>query len=317
MRLFIKHSVFFIFSLILFIISLSWILEYIISKKAEFKLLKEPKYLVVGHSHPECAFNDSLIDNLVNLSGVGESYLYTYLKTKNILEQNRSIETIFLEFTNNQIDEIMNEWIWDENYMNYLYPTYSPFFELSDKKLLIENNLKGYLNTLPLAFRSNASRFLKGNYNYSKNIGGYKYVPSSKNDSLFQKANTNIIQKKEISISKSNIYYLSKLINLCEKRNLNIYLIRSPLHKMYKGYSNENIFLSIKETYFSQVEYLDFSKFPLKNSGFDDYQHLNHEGAEVFSKWFNNLIKNNLLQKEKKQDIIDNEIKVQMETGEF
>ena len=86
--------------------------EIIIKNSANFKLKPQTKYLVLGHSHPECAFNDSLINNLKNLAQTGESYYYTYFKTIKVLEQNPSIEIVFVEFTNNQIYELMNNWIW-------------------------------------------------------------------------------------------------------------------------------------------------------------------------------------------------------------
>ncbi len=96
--------------------------ELVINEYAEFKLPDNPKYIVLGHSHPECAFNDSLIQNFKNLSQSGESYFYTYFKCKKILETNASIKVVFIEFTNNQLDETMNDWIWKDKYLKYRFP---------------------------------------------------------------------------------------------------------------------------------------------------------------------------------------------------
>jgi hypothetical protein len=60
------------------------------------------------------------------------------------------------------------------------------------------------------------------------------------------------------------------------------------------------------------LEYLDFLKFPLKNAQFADPEHLNHKGAKVFSQWFNQLLKKGLLEKNNKQDFINEEIKAQI-----
>ena len=133
MRQFIQLSITFLIALFTLIFVSVELSEYVVNKNSDFKLNKSTKYLVLGHSHPECAFNDSLIENFKNISQSGESYYYTYFKAKKIIEQNPSIETVFIEFTNNQINESMNSWIWKEKYMNYRYPRYSPFMNFTDK----------------------------------------------------------------------------------------------------------------------------------------------------------------------------------------
>ncbi len=103
-----------------------------ISLRADFKLKTKPKYIVLGHSHPETAFNDSLISDVFNLAQSGESYFYTFQKVKEVLNQNKSITTIFIEFTNNQINKEMDNWIWGDKYINNRYPLYSSFMNLED-----------------------------------------------------------------------------------------------------------------------------------------------------------------------------------------
>ena len=87
---------------------------------ANFKIKESSRILIVGHSHSECAYNDSLINNVVNFSQSGESYFYTYFKTKKFIEQNPNIQTVLIEFSNNQIAFSMNNWIWAEKYMSSL-----------------------------------------------------------------------------------------------------------------------------------------------------------------------------------------------------
>ena len=50
-------------------------LQVIINSKATFKLDNES--IILGHSQPECAFNDSLIPGFNNVSESGEPYFYT------------------------------------------------------------------------------------------------------------------------------------------------------------------------------------------------------------------------------------------------
>ena len=229
MRQFIKLTISFLIVLFTLIFILIESSEYIISQKSNFKLNTNAKYLVLGHSHPECAFNDSLIDYFKNISQSGESYYYTYFKAKKIIEQNPSIETVFIEFTNNQINESMNNWIWKEKYMNHRYLQYSPFMNFTDKMVLAKNNLSGYLNSTSLSFKSNFSRVLKQNFSYSESIGGYLYLERDKTDSLLNKLKINTIDEKTIPISEINLNYLSKLVRFCEEQGKNIFLIRKTI----------------------------------------------------------------------------------------
>jgi hypothetical protein len=263
--------------------------------------------LVIGHSHPECAFNDSLIDGLCNCSNSGEAYFYTFLKTKKIIEQNPQIKTVFIEFSNNQITKHMNDRIWGDKGELPRFPQYASFLGKDDFLLLYKNNSKGVKKNLPIAFRNNVNRVITGLHSNIK--GGYRYLIRDKTDSLL------VAQEKEKKIavdsanndelSDTNIAYLTKLIELLKENHIKIYLIRSPLHKKYEGYENEQIFQSVLSAKFSDMEFLDFSKYPLLNSEFGDLGHLNYRGAKRFSLWFNRLIQDGLLEKENKQHFIE------------
>jgi len=308
MRPFVKLSILFsiiLGSLIFILITSS---EYIIQKNADFKLKPNTKYLLLGHSHPECAFNDTLINNFKNLAQSGESYFYTLFKAKKTLEQNPSIETVFIEFTNEQINKSIDINIWDDKYINWRYPQYSPFMNFTDKMVLVENNLSGYLNATSLSFKNNFGRVLKQDFSYPESIGGYLYLKRNKTDSLLKTQKVKTIKETKPQISEVNLNYLSKLIRLCKAQGKNVFLIRSPQHKKYAGYSNENTYQNLRKSRYTSIGYLDFSKFPLHNSQFGDLEHLNHKGATIFSNWFAQLIKSGLLEEKNKQALIDKNI---------
>ena len=68
----------------------------IIGTKVSFVLPDTVDKIVLGHSHPECALNDSLVPGLANFSNSGEAYFYAYYKLKKILDQNKNIKTVFI-----------------------------------------------------------------------------------------------------------------------------------------------------------------------------------------------------------------------------
>ncbi len=87
----------FIFSLFLALLAFVLINRYF----GDFKSKKEFHIIILGHSHSECAYNDSLISGVANFSQSGESYFYTFFKTKKLIEQNPNINTVLIEFSNN------------------------------------------------------------------------------------------------------------------------------------------------------------------------------------------------------------------------
>ena len=146
-----------IFTLILFIIIISLLefSEYIISENLTFKLKNKNKNIILGHSHAECAFNDIIIENFKNVSKSGEAYFYTFFKIRKLIEDNSSIKVVYIEFTNNQINYSMNNWIWKEKYLYENYPTYSSLMDINDKEILARKNLIGLINSMSISLKKN------------------------------------------------------------------------------------------------------------------------------------------------------------------
>lgn len=84
----------------------------LINKDSNFSIDKNYAYIVLGHSHPEEAFNDSVIQKTKNFARGGEHILYLF-KSKKIIESNPNVKVVFLELTNNQISTDMTKWIED------------------------------------------------------------------------------------------------------------------------------------------------------------------------------------------------------------
>lgn len=290
------------------IILLNEVTEYIVNKSADFKLKSNPEYIVLGHSHPETAFNDSLINDFVNISQSGESYFYNYFKAKKIIDHNPSIKVVFLEFSNNQIDISMNNGIWKTRYMRRGFPIYSPFMDYSHKSLLIRNNFTGYLTSMAWSIKTNLVRTLTFDFDYSKTIGGYLHLERNKTDSLINEILYSDIVYNFSKISDKNLKYLERIVNYSIEKGKKVILIRSPVHEKYIYYTNEEKYKEIKKIKFPHLEYLDFSKFPLQNSEFGDFQHLNYKGAEIFSVWFSKLLQNGLMESNCKEEFVEKEI---------
>lgn len=312
MQLFLKYLLIFLSVFILLLVLFETVTSKIFQNNASFLLERKPEYIVVGNSHSECAFNDSLISNFSNLSISAESYFYTFQKVKKILEQNKSIKTVFIEFNNNQIGENINEWIWGDIRMSRLYPMYSPFMTASDKFLLLRKNPDAFLNAWSLSARNRIGYIMIEKYDYSARVGGYMYLDRDKTDSLVIASRNNTVNAADSeiddSVSETNIQYLLKTISLCKSEGKDVFLVRSPVHELYSGYKTESIFQGIIDQDLGNVEFLDFSRFPLQDSEFGDFDHLNYRGALVFSEWFNRIVSEGILLKPDRLELIRSEI---------
>lgn len=310
MKFFLRNILIFLVLITSVLFLLLCLTGYVINEKSNFKLEANPKYLVIGHSHPQCAFNDRLINDFVNLSASGEAYFYTLIKAEKLIENNSSIEVVFIEFTNNQVASLMDDWTWKGKYLKNNLPKYSSFMNHDAKLFLIKKNFKEVLRLLPLILKKRIEQILRNDYNYSinKKIGGYLHLKKNKVDYLLKKGELETFPN--VGFSLSNINYLKKIIAYCNAMGKKVILIRSPQHKQYLGFSNENKYQETLKTYFNDVEYIDFTNFPLKNSEFADLQHLNYKGASFFSEWFSTVIKKGLLNSKDMQAFIDREIQL-------
>ncbi|MDT0295351.1 hypothetical protein ACFQ3R_14460 [Mesonia ostreae] len=320
MKLFIKSFSYFVLLFLGIILLITISTSYIEKNYSSFEFQSNLTYLVVGDSHPECAFNDSLIPNFKNIAESGEAYFYNYSKIKPVILQNPSIKVVFIEYTNNQINDYMNERIWADAYISDRYPRYSSFMNLEENLMLFKNNPSAYTNALSLSIRKKSVRIFKNDLDFSTKIGGYLYLKRDKTDSIINsrtklKDTASSVTPDTIDISEANLSYLDEIIRFCKINDKKVILIRSPQHKKYAGYMNEEKYKQILNTRYADLEYLDFSNFPLSNSEFGDLTHLNYKGAAIFSEWFANLMNNGLLEKEDKQDYIDQKIKEQARTA--
>lgn len=282
-----------------------------------WKLPTNKDYIVLGHSHPECAFNDTLISGLVNLGKSGESYFYTYLKAKKIIPNNKTLKAVFIEFGNSNIGRGMDSWIWDDKHIQQNFPRYFSLLDYSDFKILAENNFKAILNCPPSRFIKEigytymSSLILRKNFRSNTRFGGYNYLKANKvellvKDEMSSNRDNNIIEK---DISEINIKYLQKIVELCNENNIKAFLIRSPVHSKYFSIYNEVDFNRVLKAYFQNTEFIDFASFPLQNNEYRDFGHLNYQGAHKFSIWFNSLLMNNFLKEKDKQLIVHKSIK--------
>lgn len=273
-----------------------------------YKLNKKYDNLVFGHSHTECAFNDSLINNTLNLSNSGENYFYTYFKVKKVVENNK-VKNVFISFTNNYIEFSSDTVeIWKDRYLDKWFTKYGAYMNHEDVSFLLKNNPRGLLNVQSITSKKYLTFLLKSKKSIIEDLswGAFRYSERAKLDSLLK---TKHVKTKitSFSYSKDGLDYLDKTIKLCRENKVNVYFVRSPVHSSWDR-NNEPYLQKLLRDRYKQIPFLDFYNFPLPNSDYGDRSHLNYLGAKKFSLFFNNLLENGLLKKDNPQEFINQEM---------
>lgn len=293
MKKFTSRFLFFCILCLTITLSLLFYTSHLIKNGDNFKIDQSTNKAFFGHSHSNNAFNDSLIQNSINLSEPTEGYLYTYFKLKTILENNEQIDSVFLEFTNNQVIHYSYEHIWGE-YMPHLIPKHFSFISNRDRLKLLAKNPSTFISSIPHIIKNNLSFLLSDSNNYIDYNWSEDEIP---NKSLFQEekqesgllASETGILKNDYLPGTTNLWYLSKIVKLCKDENIQLIFVRSPIYKPETNYSNDLLF-SIYNHEFNDVVFLDFMTYPLEKKHFYDNTHLNLGGSIIFSEKFKNLL---------------------------
>src|SRR5690606_13238176 len=177
---------------------------------SNFRINSKDTTLIIGHSHSECAYNDSLITGVANYSDSGETYFYNYIKLKKLIQQNPHVNKILIEFTNNQIKEYMDGRIWEDKYISHRFPKYGVFMNKEEIELLIQKNPSYFKENLSACFKSNFMMILRNRLNYSSEIGGYKYLERNFTDTEKKEEESLTIEEKTNpnSMATYNLYFL-------------------------------------------------------------------------------------------------------------
>ena len=285
-------------SVFLFIITTIVVVDVFLQKTLLFKddnvkLPKKYSVLILGHSHPAQAYDANYIKNTINMATAGEAYLYTYFKAKKVIDKNPQIKKVFVEFTNNQIEKGMDNWIWDDIHLQYRIKDCGVLLDNEAIQLLYKKNPTGFINAFSKSLFDNLRRLFISKKGMIEKGGMGKFIPC---DAVYVKKTSPDRPKSrkktqvDFEISQYNILYLQKIVKYCQNKDIEVCLIRSPMHKNYDVSYTEYKFKEILRTKFKNIQWLDYKDFPIPNKGFQDAEHLNSYGAKIYSQYFNKQI---------------------------
>lgn len=247
--------------------------------------LPKVHYIFLGHSQPEGAIDDTYIANSKNLSQGGEAYFYTYQKLKKIIKDNKELKTVFVSFSNNQIEKKMDNWAFDDIHLNQYYSKYSFLMDPQEIFLVAKKNPSYFAQANLASLENNWKTIIKRkNLTDNRNWGGYLLITKTKLDSL-KKVNYIGKLKKDHNneLSETSLHYLKKIVNLCKANDKEVVFIRTPYDQDLLKVYDEALFQKIRKNQFPDIPFWDFRDTAISKSGFLDYDHLNQKGAKEFS----------------------------------
>jgi hypothetical protein len=262
------------------------------------KINEKVNMIFAGESNIECAINDSLIANSINIAQSGEAYLYSYVKIKALLEHNSQISIIFIGFSFGDLLKGAEErWLFSDEFIIEKNKLYNYLLSSSEKSLLIKKNPIAYFEGLLQSIFSNFQTFLKS-FSITKlnkrmiNFGGYQYLVRDKlQEDIKIHSFSEYLPEKGLFQEK----YLKMISQLCQQKSIKLVLFQTPKHKYYTMNINEEIknnWISVRNS-LSQDSLLDLSTFILPDSCYGDITHLNFKGAKIFSEYLNEKLNSN------------------------
>ena len=284
-RLFLFFSI--IIGFILFDVCLQ---KTILFRDEDMKLDKNINTLIVGHSHTANSYNTRYIKNSINISNSGEAYIYNYFKVKKVIETNQQIKRVIVEFTNNQIDKHMDNWIWDDTHLQYNFISYGVLMDREALNLLYKKNPSGFVTAFSKGLFNNLLKMVpskKSKIQFGA-MGGFK--TTNKIFIITKVPKNKKMTNLNYEISEYNIYYLKQIVKYCKQRRIEVILVRSPMHKTYDVSFSENKYNRILSQKFKDIKFIDNKDFLIPDNGFLDIEHLNSTGSEIYSRYFNKQI---------------------------
>jgi hypothetical protein len=273
------------------LIVLLFLLNYINNKAmADYRTDTGVQSLFIGDSHVQCAVDPALLPDAVNLSQSSESILFSYFKIKHILQNNRAIKKVCLGFSYHNISTYEDDFVYEQ----YPYEVSSRYFFIlpaDQKKEVVKQNLKSLPKFLGKLLINGSKTLTEKKENYSF-LGGYKNeyknVMASK-QSMDHRISLQFYKDgKQRGFSATNISYLNKILMLCKEKNVELVILKTPLHNYYKSKVPAE-FVEKYDSLISQdkLKVIDFSNLILNDSCYlPNGDHVSQKGALLTASFF-------------------------------
>lgn len=246
-----------------------------------YQLETDIRYIIVGDSHTQFAVNDSLLAGGLNISNSADSYLYSYLKIGKLLSENDNLQGVLLGYSEHNLGLAMEAWNFRDENLASKASQYLHLMNWSEVRFLGSRN--------PVAFMTGTVRFPKMKLNVLKALNASSRITDigvGRTETLTQKVQDwkGFGKKYDMDsvFSQSQQVYLEKIVKLCEDHHVKLILLTTPLHSTYP-HAKQPLDSVFYADHLQGITWLNLRSEPLPDSCFADFEHLNEDGARIFT----------------------------------
>ena len=249
-----------------------------------YKVEENKNVLILGDSHTEYAIDDTVFTNSINLSHSADSYFYSFLKIRKLKKENPQIDTLLLALSNhNLLVEYEDKWLFNTAHIKSKFRIYTDLMDFSDFMFLLKSNPSAVIQGVIESPKYSIKLLLKGGLK-ARDLGNFKTSQrNSLEKDIEQRKNNN--KHRVLEYSQIETQYLFKIVDFCVNNNIELIFISTPIHPEYLKIKKKEIQLlkNFYSSYLSQFKFLDYSEFDLPDDYFQDLDHLNTNGAKLFT----------------------------------
>jgi len=130
--LFLKKFTSFLVVFIFFAASLVLLTKTILLQQFNFNIGQNKKIVILGDSHTQCAVNDSVFQEAINLSESADTYFYSYIKFKRLLKENPQLEILVIGYSYHNVTKNQDNWLTKESINTFKLPLHFFLFDAED-----------------------------------------------------------------------------------------------------------------------------------------------------------------------------------------
>ncbi|WP_234110734.1 hypothetical protein [Chryseobacterium sp. R2A-55] len=250
--------------------------------------------VILGDSQTQCGLDDKILPHTLNLSESADTYFYSYVKLKRMLEHNSQIKKVVLGFADHNLTENQDRWLHDNEINSFKLPIYFFMFDKNDLFDFAKINKAQIIVHSHTILKRNFSHLLRI-YRHEKiekfGIGGFLALSKEAKKEEQKIQNRNV--QKTLQPSSLDSKYLLKIYALCQSKKISLELISLPqfentLQKKAHNIDELRPYKKRADLYWHEnlpnANYVDFSNYQLQTKDFADGSHLNKNGAVLFSR---------------------------------
>lgn len=251
----------------------------------------EVRVLIGGDSHAVAALDPQFLELARNVGLSSEPLAATFFKIKFLAKQAPDLEKIIVTLGPHNIAPYQ-DLRFGQRRADYLFRSLYGVVPFSDIEGMPHSSQELFASHLGTWWTPNIHLLgdwiaaLRGEpdrtHNHSEGYGGN--WPTSLTDEFFNSVIDRHFPDSLPGVSRVQLGYLSALVSWATGENIELILVRTPLHERYREAVPPNISSTLDSVWVSlaateNVQLIDFSKMSLPDSAYLDYDHLDTLGA--------------------------------------